>query len=178
MKPKEPSKAKLFIGIIFNNKDTYNKVLKELTEKFGEIEKESFEYSFDEFTTYYKKELGPNLIKKFIIFKKLIKRDNITDIKLFTNSIEEKYSKKGKRQINLDPGYLTEFNLILPSAKERPHKIYLKKGIFADPVYIFKKNYCITFNHTFPDFKSEKIQKFFIEIRKLYLKQIQKVYIK
>jgi hypothetical protein len=170
MKPIHPSKAKLFIGVIYKNKEIYNKVLKELTKKFGEIEKESFEYNFDEFTSYYKKEIGSNLTKKFIVFKKLIKRDKITDIKLFTNSIEEKYSRKGKRLINLDPGYLTEFNLILPSAKERPHKIYLKKGIFADLNYVFKKNSCIVFTHTFPDFKSEKVQKFFIEVRKDYLR--------
>jgi len=174
MKPKEPSKAKLFIGVIFNNGQVYEKVLEELKNEFGEIEKESFEYNFDEFTTYYKTEIGQNLTKKFIVFKKLIKRENITDVKLFTNKIEDNNSKKEKRLINLDPGYLTEFNLILPSAKERPHKIYLKKGIFADPIYIFIQGSCINFRHTFPDFKSEKVQDFFIEIRKNYLKKNEK----
>jgi len=173
MKPTQPSKAKFFIGIIYKDKETYNKVLQELKEEFGEIETESFEYNFDEFTKYYEGEIGTGLKKKFIIFKNLISRDKITDIKLFTNSIEDKHSKEENRLINLDPGYLTQFSLILPSAKERPHKIYLDKGIFADPIYIFKKNSCITFQHTFPDFKSEKIQQFFIETRKNYLKQLK-----
>jgi len=171
MKPKQPSKAKFFIGIIYKDNSVYKKTLNELKKQFGEIETESFEYDFDEFTKYYENEMGKNLKKKFIVFKTLIPRQKITEIKLLTNSIEDKYSKNNKRLINLDPGYLTEFNLILPSAKERPHKIYLKKGIFADPIYIFRKSSCITFQHTFPDFRTEKIQNFFLKIRKNYLKE-------
>jgi len=171
MKPKQPSKAKFFIGIIYKDNSVYKKTLNELKKQFGEIETESFEYDFDEFTKYYENEMGSNLEKKFIVFKTLIPREKITEIKLLTNSIEDKYSKNNKRLINLDPGYLTEFNLILPSAKERPHKIYLKKGIFADPIYIFRKSSCITFQHTFPDFRTEKIQNFFLKIRKNYLKE-------
>ena len=84
------------------------------------------------------------------------------NIKLFTNSIEY---KTNKRIINLDPGYLNKQKLILATTKERPHRIYLKNGIYADLTYLFKKNDCIILRNTFPDFREKFVQEFFIKIK-------------
>ena len=165
MKPKPVSKAKFFTGVMYSDKKTYSAVVKALKKKFGEIEEESEPYDFTKFTRYYVPEMGKKILKKFLVFKKPINRDNLADIKLFTNEIEDKYAKKSKRKINLDPGYLTLHNLVLASAKDRAHKIYLKKGIYADLTLIFHKNTCEHFQHTFPDFKSEKVKEFFCRVR-------------
>lgn len=159
-------KAKLFIGIIYRNKDVYNKVLNELIKKFGPLENDSIEYNFDQFTNYYEKELGKNLLKKIIVFKNLIDRVYLADIKVFTNNLEEKYSVNNKRTINLDPGYLTKQQLVLASVKNTPYKVYIGKGIFAHLTYYFGKNKCIEALRTFPDFRDKKVQMFFVKIKK------------
>lgn len=158
-------KAKLFIGILYNKKDIYNKVEEELIKKFGPLEQDSIEYDFDQFTNYYEKELGKNIKKKIIVFKDLINREDLADIKVFTNNIEKRYSINNKRTINLDPGYLTKEQLVLASVKESPYKVYIGKGIFAHLTYYFGKNKCIEALRTFPDFRDKKVQEFFIKIK-------------
>ena len=56
-----------------------NKVnhIKNLKNIFGSIEKESSEYNFDKYTDYYEKEMGKGLIKKIVIFKKIVNEENL-----------------------------------------------------------------------------------------------------
>ncbi|MBW2993273.1 DUF4416 family protein, partial [Candidatus Woesearchaeota archaeon] len=132
MKPKKQvPRAKLFTGILYSDEAAYKKTIRELEKKFGPIEHISQEYDFTDFTAYYEDEMGDNIKKKFLVFKKQINRDKLADIKLWTNELENKFSRFKKRKINLDPGYFTVHNLVLASAKDRSHKIYLKKGIYA-----------------------------------------------
>jgi len=166
MKPKPASKAKLFAGIMYSDKKTYSEVIKALEKKFGMPESVSEPYDFTAFTKYYASEMGKKILKRFVVFKALINRDELADIKLFTNKLEEKFSRKGRRKINIDPGYVTLHNLVLASAKERANKIYLGKGIYADLILIFHKNKCEHFSHTFPDFKSKLVQDFFLQVKK------------
>ena len=162
---KKISKAKLFIGILYKDKDVYNIVEKELIKKFGSLEDDSIEYDFDQFTDYYEKELGKKLLKKMIVFKDLIDREDLAEIKVFTNELEDKYSVKDKRTINLDPGYFTKDQLILASAKDSPYKVYIGKGIFAHLTYYFGKNKVIEALRTFPDFRDKKVQEFFVRVK-------------
>ena len=164
---KEAPKAKLFTGIMYADEDTYQKAVKELIKKFGKIEHESQEYDFTDFTAFYEDEMGDSIKKRFLVFKKLISRDKLADIKLWTNELENKFSRFKKRKINLDPGYFTVHNLVIASAKDRSHKIYLKKGIYADLTLLFNKNGCQHMPHTFKDFKTKEVQEFFYRIRNM-----------
>lgn len=160
-------KAKFFIGIMYSSEDLLEKVKKELVNKFGEIEIESEPYDFTKFTSYYEPEIGKKLIKRFLTFKKLMSEDKLVSMKLFINKLEEKYSKNGKRNVNLDPGFLTKEKLVLATKKPRAHRIYLGRKVYADLTLLFKKNSCITFDWTYADFKSKLVQDFFLNIRKL-----------
>ncbi|MDD5331533.1 MAG: DUF4416 family protein [Candidatus Nanoarchaeia archaeon] len=172
MKPLRPKKVKLFCGMTHRDMKEVEVILKRLEKKFGKIESISDEFSFN-FTDYYTDEIGTDLKKKFIIFRDLIDPEEIVKVKLFTNKLENKYSINGKRIFNLDPGYLNAEHLILPSAKPRPHRVYLRKGIYADMIYVFGKNEVFDFKHTFPDFKQDFVKKFFLELRKKYLEEIK-----
>ncbi len=157
-------KAKLFVGVMFSDEKLLNKVIGDLKQKFGELEEDYLEYDFD-FTNYYEEEMGKNLKKRIIVFKDLINREEIADIKIFTNELEEKYSKDGKRQVNLDPGYFTKDQLLLPSAKESAYKVYLGKGVFGHLCLIFSGNKAIEVNRTFPDFRTEQVKNFFLDLK-------------
>lgn len=162
MKAQIAEKAKLFVGLMYPDSKTYEKIISILTKRYGAIETESFEYDFTKFTKYYEDEIGRIVKKRFVVFKKLIDMNKIADVKVFTNLIEDKYSVAGKRKFNLDPGYFTAHKLVLPSMKDRAHKIYLGKGVYGDLTLLLNKNSCVAFGWTFPDYKSEMIQKFFI----------------
>lgn len=163
--------AKLFIGIMFSDKKNCSNAIEELKNKFGDIEVESQEYEFSKITDYYAGEMGKKILKKFIVFKNLINKDQLANIKIFTNMMEEKYSIRGKRKINLDPGYFDKDQLVLASVKSSPYKVYIGNGIYAHLTFLFKKNDCIEMFRTFPDFRSDGIKKFFINLRKNLYKQ-------
>jgi hypothetical protein len=173
MKPKKALKAKLIICVMFANDDSYSKVLKELTGVFGETDDSSLPYDFTMFSNYYEKEMGKIIKKRFITFKRLIQMERHADIKILTNKIEDKFAENGKRTVNLDPGYVTPYSIVLASAKPRSNKIYLKKGIYADMVMNFSKNRCIVLPTTFKDFQDEKNQDFFMKIRNKLINELK-----
>ena len=148
---------------MFSDRNIYEKAVNDLINEFGGMEKESFEYNFDKFTSYYEKEMGKNLIKKIIIFKKEITEKDLIEIKKFIAEIEKKYSVKNKRKINIDPGYISKDKVVLASFKKKDFKKELGGWIYAHEVLRFEKNKIITFFHTFPDFKNNKIQEFFFK---------------
>lgn len=155
--------AKLICGIIFPNKELHDKAIKALTEIYGEIDKESQEYSFTEFTKYYEPEMGKELKRKFLVFKNMIEMEQLPDIKLRTIELEKEMSKDGKRTVNLDPGYLTKDQFVLASVKTSPNKIYLAKGVSAQLILQISQNKCLENVRTFPDLKQEIIKKFILE---------------
>ena len=148
---------------MYSNKYIYENCKKELMEKFGLVEKETSPYDFDKFTKYYEKEMGKGLLKRFLIFKKEINKNDLVEIKLFTTGIEKKYSKESKRTINLDPGYISKDELVLASFKKGTnYKEKISETIYAHKVLEFKDSKAITFWHTFPDYRDIKNQQFLI----------------
>lgn len=167
---KPAPKAKLFAGIMYSNEKLCKKAVRELEKKFGRIEEESSPYDFTQFSNYYCDEIGEKVLKKFVVFSRPIDRASLASIKIWTNKLEQKLAKNGKRKINIDPGYLTIHNLVLASTKDRSHRIYLGKGIYADLTLLFDKNGCRQFSHTFPDFRSEIARDFFWKLREKFKK--------
>ena len=158
-------KAKLFAAIMYSGEEVYKKAIEELVKKFGAIDGESEAFEFN-FTDYYAEEMGDKLFKKFLSFKNLINREELADIKLFTNELEKKLSVEGRRQVNIDPGYVTALNLVLATKKESQHRIYLRSGVFAEVTLAFKKNGCVYFGWTYPDYKTKLACEFLLKVRK------------
>ena len=157
---KSIDKAKLFVGIMYSKENNTEKIISELVKKYGKICLESRKFDFD-FTEYYLPEMGAHLAKKFYVFEKLIDRSKIGLIKIFTNKLEDKYTKRKNRVFNLDPGYFNKNQLVLASAKEGANKIYLGKGMFAHLTYTFHNQQWNYTERCFPDFRSERVKEFF-----------------
>ncbi len=169
----KPKKVKLVLGLIYACDKAYKKALKAITKEFGPIDFESGAVEFN-FTDYYDNEMGPYLERKFISLKRLIKRDDIINIKLWSIKLEKKLSILNKRRINIDPGYMTEAKLILTTTKDFSHRIYLGKGIFGEITLIYQDKKFKNLSWTFPDYRTQKYKKYFSEIRKLYRSQLAK----
>jgi len=172
-----PEKAKLFVGIIGVNEEIILTVKSLLTNLWGPIDSESPSFPFN-LTIYYQEEMGPDLLKKFYSFEKLISREEIIEIKIKTNDLEHqlKINKdKQGRDVNLDPGYLTLSNVTLASTKDFIHRIYLNKGIFLENTLRFSskaKSY-VDSEWTFPDFKQQSYLDFFNKLRVIYKEQLK-----
>jgi len=92
---------------------------------------------------------------------------------LFTNAIEERFSKLGKRQVNIDPGYLTAFHLILGTGKSYAHRPYLRDGIYADLTLLYKDKNFQPLEWTYPDYAGEDLRGILEKIRRKYIQQLK-----
>ena len=170
----KPSPVKLVIGIITTSEGVLLEAKKALKRQFGPLDFESPPIHFN-FSQYYEKEMGPNLTRKFISFQRLILPQKLAAIKSYTNGLEKRLSRsktKPSRKINLDPGYISAAKLVLATAKNFAHRIYLEKGIFAEVTLHFRNRTFIPWPWTYPDYKSKGPIQSFNRIRALYLQQL------
>jgi hypothetical protein len=58
-------------------------------------------------------------------------------------------------------------------APDFSHRIPLRKGIYAHLELLFGKKEAKTLMWTYPDFRTEEYQRFFLEVRKIYLAQLK-----
>ncbi len=170
--PFPPLPVKFFTGIFFVDKKILLKAKESLIKEVGEIDLESEIFDF-KFTNYYKEEMGENIKRIFYSFKKLITPDEIVEIKLKTWEIEKNLMKEGKRRVNIDPGYMDYFKVVLSSFKPGGYKIYLGKGVYADITLWYEKGRFKTLLTSFPDFKENIYEKIFLKIRERYKKDLK-----
>jgi hypothetical protein len=169
-KPEQPALALLFAGILYNDDNCLNAAKKTLIENYGNCVLETPSFSWN-YSDYYNKEFGNNIMRTFMFFEKLISPEQIIDIKLQTNQMEESFSEKGKRKVNIDPGYLTLSNIVLATTKNYSHRIYLGKGIYGEVTLIYKNNTYSPYIFTYQDYQDAKSIEMFLEARK-YLKRM------
>lgn len=172
-KIKKPLPVKLIIGMISPNVDLFDQLTQILVEKFGPVDLKSNVFNFDK-TDYYEEEMGKDLKRRFLSFCELIETKELVEIKLFTNSLEEKFSlskDESSRLINLDPGYLDCTKLVLANTKDSPNRIYLRERIYAEITLYFSQGTFKFRPWTFPDYKTREYIETFNQIRKLYISQ-------
>lgn len=168
---KNHKRVKLITGLIFKEEAVFSQASKILEKRFGRIDFLSQAISFIH-TSFYEREFGSDLKRRFISFEKLIPPDTLPQIKIITNAIEKKLSQNSQRRINIDPGYLTEAKLVLATTKDYKHRIYLSKGICAEVTLFFKGQTFNSWEWTYPDYKTDAYIAVFNQIREIYARQI------
>ena len=161
-------KVKLVVGFIYKDEAIFIKAKEKLIKKFGKVDFVSDCLDFN-YTDYYESEMGKGLKRRFISFTKLIPIQDLYRIKLYTNRLEIKFLAAKSRQVNIDPGYLDLAKLVLATTKDYAHRIFLRKGIFAEITLSFRVNSFSANEWTYPDYRSKEYIDIFNQIRKLYL---------
>lgn len=170
-----PKPVRLMMSLIYQDRALLDSLLEELKREFGKLELIGQEFSFDH-TSYYKTEMGAELIRRFVTSPDLIARDRLPSIKLLTNELEKRFSRAdGRRRVNIDPGYLTLENLILATGKNYSHRVYLSEGIYADLTLIFQEGSYQPLPWTYPDYRSEEVVSLMNAVRKKYLLQLREM---
>jgi len=170
-KPVRHVPVKLIAGLISRKKCEIDLATKILKKAFGTIDVETCLLDFSS-TRYYEKEMGSDLKRKFLSFKRLIKPERSYRIKLITNGLEKKLSRDKRRTVNMDPGYISLTKLVLFTTKNRSHRIYLGRGIYADMELFFEKKCFRPFPWAYPDYKRAEYIDFFNSVRKIYSSQL------
>ena len=164
------SYGKLIIGAIYADPQGLIKAKSAMQIQGWEIQHQSEEFPFDK-TDYYSTEMGEGLRRCFLSIKGLQSLEHSADWKLKTVEIEQQLSNKGKRRINLDPGYLDLSKVVLLSGKEGSHKIFLRNGVWADLVLLKDKGGYRNLPWTFPDIGTGRYDHFFLQIRAEFKKE-------
>lgn len=165
--------AKLIAALMSSDLTLMEEVEQQLATKFGDYDLKSKVFSFDDFSHYYAPEMGEGLQKRFVSFAAMIRLEELAKVKNFTNDLEQQYVIGGKRQINVDPGYLTHAQMVLATTKDYSHRIYLGQGIHAELTYIISKKTFRSLEWTYPDYRKAWAIEFFGKVRQKYLRQMR-----
>ncbi len=168
---RNPAPVKLFVAMLVSEdgKDKIAAIDGALESQFGEIDLVSEVWDFD-CTDYYAKEMGENLSRRIVSFERLIDPSEIVAAKLTTNDLEEQLTGEFRREgagriVNLDAGYLSLSQVVLATTKSYTHRIYLRKGIWAEVTLQYHKGRYERWEWTYPDYASGRYNDFFLEMR-------------
>lgn len=155
-KIKSPPPVAFFSSIIFGDSGILSHIEADLSARIGAIEERTPLFPFSQ-SGYYTPEMGPDLMRRFVLFRPLLGRDRLADVKCMTNEIEQAHSIAGHRQANIDPGYLALEHVALGTTKGYAHRVYLGQGIFADLTLIYENGTYRSLPWTYPDYGGSEL---------------------
>jgi hypothetical protein len=117
------------------------------------------------FTRYYEKEMGGDLVRQFVAFGRLLPPEQLCQAKLSSISLEKRFSRDGRRTVNIDPGYLDLSKLIVASTKDATYRVYLGDGIYAQAMLRYERNSFCPWPWAYPDYKTDTALAFFNRVR-------------
>jgi len=171
--PRPPIAVKLVSSFLFKEAKDFAAVLLEADQQYGPMDFLSEPLPFH-FTDYYEPEMGKDLWRRMASFEPLISPDQLPGVKLWTNALESRFlDERGKRKVNIDPGYLAAGQFILATGKDYSHRLYLREGIYGDLTLIFRKGAFTPLPWTYPDYASEPLIGLISTLRNRYLWQLK-----
>ncbi len=159
--------VKYFCGLIFRQARDGDQAMRLLEEIMSDIDCRSEAIPFA-LTDYYRQEMGEPLFRRFVSFREWLAPEELPRIKIALIGLEERLAVAGKRTVNLDPGYISEANVIIATAKNHYHRVMLSDGIYAHLEYVLKDGRIQFLPWTYPDFKTEAYLGFFERLHELF----------
>lgn len=170
----QPKPVKLIVGLLAQQSVWLDAAGQRLTETLGPIDLTSQDIDFT-FTHYYDQQMGAGLLRRFLAFERLIDPGELRAIKQRTNQLEAELARQFPqvaRPVNLDPGYVALAKLVLASAKDFSHRVYLGEGIFAEITLQFREGKWQSLAWTFPDYGSGQYDAFLLAARQRLKEQL------
>jgi hypothetical protein len=140
---------------------------------FGAIEYKGGFFPF-EGTDYYREEFGAGLYRGFIAFRGVGGPEFLPRQKHAAARVEQQWSRSGKREFNLDIGYMDPDKVVLASFKRGPAKLYLGDGVYADLLLRYSRGGFEPLPWAFADFQDGRYQKSLLVIRQKLKAELRK----
>jgi len=172
---REPKPAKYFVALLSSDVDLLTAVETDLSPILSEIDARSEVVPWIA-SKFYEREMGRGLLRRFVSFSVLQSPENLAGIKLQMQRIEDNYrtvSSAGRR-VNLDPGYIDMFKLVLASTKNAGQRIYLRSGIYAEATLLYHDAAFHGLVYTYRDYLWPESLAFFTQMRARYLTELRK----
>ncbi len=169
---KQPLPVKLIASLFTGHLALLEVAHHRLEEAFGPVDYQSEQLLFDH-TDYYTSEFGPDLVRVILAFERLVDPGELAAIKRQTNELEVRWLVEGRRQVNIDPGYVSLSKLVLATTKNHAHRIYLSGGIYAEVTLHYRNGAFHGFPWTYLDYASPRYCALFKEIRDAYHRQLR-----
>ena len=179
---REPEPVMLIVAAFSSRAHAIDWAYRRLVELYGPVLRESEPFEFSE-TDYYEREMGPGIRLKLLAFERLIRPEQIVEIKLQTNELEWAYTRWQRgaaggpehagRLLNLDPGYLAGGKFVLATTKDRSHRLYLRRGIFAEVTLYFERGEFRPWPWTYPNYRRADYREFLKRARAEYLRLVR-----
>ena len=163
-----PEPVASIVAVMAVNRETLSEAKERLRDRFGETAFESEVFPFT-YSTYYRQEMGDELLKQFVSFSEPMQREMLPEAKRAARELEKTLgiyeSGELRRQANIDPGYLSLSKLVLASTKNYDHRIYLRDGIFAEITLRYRRGRFEPMEWTYPDYRTDLALAFFTLVR-------------
>ena len=177
--PTSPLPVCRFAGLLAGTEEELAAARWELTQWYGKIDDQSEVLPFT-FSDYYKDQMGPSLLRQWVRFEALFNPEHLAKCKLETNMAEtllaRQFPQRGVvRPINIDPGYVHKYKVILATTKDHSHRVYISEGIYGEVTLHWHQNVWTPWPWTYADHRTDAAQAFFVRARTAYLAQLQKI---
>lgn len=172
--PKPPAPTLQIVAVFSRYAEALDWAGERVQQRWGATALASPRFDHSE-TSYYESDMGSGLQKQFFVVEGGYDPADLATSKLESNAWENDFKEKSTsnypetRPVNIDPGYLTLTKLVLASAKDRAHRIYLRDGIYAEECLYYLKGWQSR-PWTYPDYRRADFHAFFESTRE-YLKR-------
>ncbi len=171
--PQPPPPGLLFVAVFSRFDAALDWAVQRIEQRWGAIAATSPRLVHGE-TSYYAPDMGTPLYKQLLVVEELTAPSRLPQLKLQSNAWEEELAATGRfsvrRPLNIDPGYLALHKLVLASAKDRAHRIYLSEGIYAEPCLGYRGGRWEPWPWTYPDYRRAEYHQF-LNLARRILKQ-------
>jgi hypothetical protein len=151
----KPPAGRLVVSIIYAYIDAVADALQHLERRYGQVLGETVEIPVSE-AAHYREEMGGPLLRRFFSFERPVVRDSLPEVKRWTHKLESQFADCVNdytfRAVNIDPGVLTPYNLVMAGHREFNHRIYLAEGVFGEIALIYARGQFRRLPWTNPDF--------------------------
>jgi hypothetical protein len=169
---RRPQPVKLIASLLARETALLLEAKDALARVLGPIDFESELLPFDH-TAYYAPEFGPDLQRQIVTFERLVDPEDLPAIKRQTNELEWALTNEEKRQVNIDPGYVSLGKMVLASTKDHAHRLYLGDGIYGEGTLAYQRGRFRPWPWTYPDYASDQYCAMFDDIRERYKTQLR-----
>jgi hypothetical protein len=171
----EPAPVKYFAALLSSDEGLLVEVENALATVAGAAEMRSAVFPWT-FSKFYEREMGAGLARKFISFAPLGSPEKLAAIKYATQKIEHNFrAANGGRRVNLDPGYLDFYKVVLASTKNAGQRIYLSSGIYAEVTLLYHDGQFHGLEYTYRDYLVSESLDFFADLRAAYTAQMKQI---
>jgi hypothetical protein len=172
--PREAKPAKYFVAFLTTSAELMAQVEAQLVTILGAIDERSEILPWTA-SKFYEPEMGGGLLRGFCSFTALRSPAELAAVKLHTQQIEERFCRTGGRgrRVNLDPGYVDSFKVVLASTKNANQRIYLDRGIYAEATLFYHSGGFHGLPYTYMDYLWPGTLAFLTRLRSVYLEQLR-----